>query len=73
MEDVTSQTSDAGAALQDEKRTHKCTKQSMKKGGYMKREEESVDLIAESREQVQEDRRTTQSPLGVIHVLGDLR
>ena len=38
------------------KRTHKCTKQSMKKGGYMKREEESVDLIAEAREQVQQDR-----------------
>ena len=37
----------------------------------MKREEESVDLIAEAREQVQQDRRRTQSLLEVIRVLED--
>ena len=39
----------------------------------MKREEESVDLIAEARELVQQDRWRTQSPLEVIRVLEDLR
>ena len=67
LKDVTSQVFDAGAALYGN------LVSTALKNQYMKRDEESVDLIAQAREQVQQDRWRTQSLLEVIRVLEDLQ
>ena len=67
LKDLTSQVFHAGAA------SHGDLVSTALKNQHMTREEESVDLFAQAREQVQQDRWRTQSLLEVVRVLEDLQ